>query len=123
MRLDDGSLAVIDLELIEPSLGLIMHRMEVRHLPPQSDRPPTPRLNNNWRIAEVRLGGSFRIEPFGIDLGNQRIDGHAAFLRDALQRPPEQRLEADRGLGPAIQDRALGRRSVVPLINTCAGRR
>ena len=55
---------------------------------------------------------------------DQRVERHARVARRRLQRRPEHRLEADRGLVPGDSHRALdaaarSRRA----INTCAGRR
>ena len=73
-RRPTARLRIMELELIEPALFL-------DHAPDggaafAAARSSAARASNShWRIAEVRFGGRSRIEPRGVDLRNQRIDG------------------------------------------------
>src|SRR6185369_11437328 len=53
------------------------------------------------------------VEPLDVDLGDQRVDRHAALFRRGLQRSPEHGLQADRRRVAGDQHRSFPRRRVV----------
>ena len=83
---DDGTLGVIELELIEPALFL-------EHAPDDGAAfaaaiAAPARANSHWRIAEVRLGGDCASSRAASISATRALTG-AALLRRDFQRVPE----------------------------------
>jgi glutathione synthase/RimK-type ligase-like ATP-grasp enzyme len=106
---DEGTLRIMELELIEPACSSIMLRMRARRSSTRSLPPLKEPLPDRRREVRRMVG----VEPRRVDLGNECVHRTAPLPRGCLERRPEHRLETDGRRVAGDEHRPFPRRRIV----------